>query len=124
MSLPGQIQASNTILYCRHWAETVCFYQQQLCLPINYQNDWFVEFRLTPSSFVSIANATRASITAVDGQGITLTLQVNDVPAVHHFLQAQGVAVGPIQHKWQANLFYCHDPEGHRLEVWAAAMPR
>ncbi|MBK8899898.1 MAG: VOC family protein [Anaerolineaceae bacterium] len=110
---------TNTILYCRNWQATVDFYRDQLGLPVVFANDWFVEFELTSTSFLSIANAARATIEAVHGQGITLTWQVDDVAASKARLAAQGIATTPIQHKWQAQVCYCTDPEGHRLELWA-----
>lgn len=66
---------SNTILYCRRWAETVDFYRRVLGLPVNVEKDWFVEFRLPDTSFVSVADASRASIDSAAGAGITLTLR-------------------------------------------------
>jgi predicted enzyme related to lactoylglutathione lyase len=54
----------------------------------------------------------------VDGQGITLSWQVPDVEAARDLLQARGVAVTEIRRKWGAFLFYLHDPEGHRIELW------
>lgn len=110
---------TNTILYCRNWQETVDFYQERLGLPVMFANDWFVEFALTDTSCLSIANAERATIDAVQGQGITLAWQVDDVAVSKARLAAQGIVTTPIQHKWQAQVCYCHDPEGHRLELWA-----
>jgi len=109
---------TNTILYCHHWQATVDFYRDQLALPVIFANDWFVEFALTDTSFLSIANAARATIDAVQGQGITLTWQVDDVAASKARLEQHGIATTPIQHKWQAQVCYCTDPEGHRLELW------
>jgi len=109
---------TNTILYCRRWQATVDFYRDQMGLPVVFANDWFVEFELTPTSFLSVANAARATIDAVAGQGITLTWQVDDVAVSKAQLEAQGITTTPIQHKWQAQVCYCTDPEGHRLELW------
>jgi catechol 2,3-dioxygenase-like lactoylglutathione lyase family enzyme len=112
-------QLSNTILYCRRWAETVDFYRGVLGLPVNVEKDWFVEFRLTDESFVSVADAARASIDTSAGQGITLALQVADIEAVHRRLSDAGVDVPPVgRHPWGARSFYCRDPEGYRLEFW------
>lgn len=113
------LQRSNTILYCRHWIETVRFYKTQMHLPVTFDNDWFVEFQLTPNSFLSIANSARATISDVQGQGITLTWEVTDLEQVKAYLERQGVPTTPIQHKWQALVCYCYDPEGHRLEFWS-----
>ncbi len=114
-----KVHRSNTILYCRCWQETMIFYKQQMGLPVVYENDWFVEFELTDSSFLSIANAARATIQAVDGQGITLTWQVTNIEQMHQQLMSRAIETTPIRDKWGARVFYCYDPEGHRLEFWA-----
>ncbi|HSH43710.1 MAG TPA: VOC family protein [Arenicellales bacterium] len=118
--MSGQLfNLSNTILYCRRWAETVEFYRRVLGLPVSVEKDWFVEFQLTERSFVSIADARRASIESAAGQGVTLTLQVNDVHAVRAELEESGVDPGPVKlHPWGALGFFCRDPEGYRLEFW------
>ena len=113
-------QRTNTILYCERWAETAVFYQHQLNLPVTFANDWFVEFQLTDTSFLSIANAARATVAAVQGQGITLTWQVADVVAARTELTARGIDVTSIKQKWGSQVCYCFDPEGHRLELWQA----
>lgn len=112
-------QRTNTILYCRRWLETVHFYRDQICLPVVFENDWFVEFQLTDSSFLSIADSARATISDVQGQGITLTLQVASLAPIKAYLDTQGIVTTPVQHRWKALVFYCYDPEGHRLEFWA-----
>ncbi len=111
---------TNTILYCHRWPETVSFYKDRLKLPVVFANDWFVEFQLTDTSFLSIANAARTTITAVQGQGMTLTLEVADVAAVKTELEKLGIATTPLKRRWNALAFYCLDPEGHRLEFWTA----
>lgn len=114
-----ELKRTNTILYCRNWQETAHFYREQLRLPVVFANDWFIELRLTTTSFLSIANAARATIDAVQGQGITLTWQVDDVAAARAKLKASGIDVTPIQQKWGSQVCYCTDPEGHRLELWS-----
>lgn len=110
---------SNTILYCRRWRETVDFYRRVLCLPVSIEKDWFVEFRLTETSFVSVANADRASVDTSAGQGVTLALQVDDVDAMHARLVRAGVEAEAVKnHPWGALSFFCRDPEGYRLEFW------
>ena len=113
------IQRANTILYCRAWRETVAFYKEQIGLPTAFANDWFVEFQLNESAFLSVADSARASIRDVQGQGITLAWKVADLPLVRARLTAQGIAVTLIEQKWGAWVFYCYDPEGHRLEFWS-----
>jgi len=118
MKSPISIERSNTILYCRCWQETVCFYRDLLGLPVAFENDWFVEFELTADAFLSVADSRRATIEDVGGQGITLTLKVPDVEAVRKYLMGKGVDVTPLMHRWGGAVIYCHDPEGHRLEFW------
>ena len=113
------LQRSNTILYCRHWIETVRFYKKQMCLQAAFENDWFVEFQLTDTSFLSIANSARATIPDVRGQGITLAWEVRNLEQVKERLEMQEISTTPIQRRWNALVFYCYDPEGHRLEFWA-----
>jgi catechol 2,3-dioxygenase-like lactoylglutathione lyase family enzyme len=107
------------VLYCERWSETVAFYRSVLGLSVAFHNDWFVEFQLTTSSFLSVADSSRATIGAVRGQGVTLTWQVADAGEAHTTLEASGVDVTEIQRRWGANVFYCHDPEGHRIEFWS-----
>lgn len=109
---------ANTILYCRYWPATVAFYRHVLGLPVSFENDWFVEFQLSEGANLSIADASRASIAAVAGQGITLAWQVRDLTHLHAHLAAANAPVTPIRRRWGAWVFYCHDPEGHRLEFW------
>lgn len=110
---------SNTILYCGRWGETVDFYRGVLGLAVSVEKDWFVEFQLTETSFVSVADARRASIDTSAGQGLTLALQVDDVDAMHARLAEAGVEVEPVKsHPWGALSFFCRDPEGYRLEFW------
>ncbi len=112
--------ASNTILYCQAWAETVTFYRDLLALPVTFANDWFVEFQLTDTARISVADERQASVKSAYGDGITLALQVANADTAWQWLRARGVDVGPLRdHAWGARVFYFHDPEGHRLEVWA-----
>ncbi len=71
-------KTTNTILYCQQWQTTVDFYRQVLNLPITHESDWFVEFQLTASAHLSVADERRATIKSSGGAGITLTFQVDD----------------------------------------------
>lgn len=82
---------ANMVLYCKHWAETVEFYSKTLQLEVTFENDWFVEFQLTETSFVSIADSNKATIKNVGGQGITLSLQVENVARAREELLSLGV---------------------------------
>lgn len=112
------IQRSNTILYCKKWTETVAFYRDLFKFSITHQTDWFVEFQLMPHTFLSVANETRATIHSVNGQGITLSWQVEDIDEAYIYWSKQGISTTEIKKKWGAFVFYLHDPEGHRIELW------
>lgn len=113
------LKTTNTILYCAHWRQTVAFYQEIFQFPVSFSNEWFVEFQVTERAYLSVADETRASINSSQGAGITLALQVDDIEAVWQHLQSKGAVPGSIkQHAWGARVFYCFDPEGHRIEVW------
>jgi catechol 2,3-dioxygenase-like lactoylglutathione lyase family enzyme len=114
-----EILRTNTILYCRRWQATVAFYRDLPGLTIRHTTDWFVEFQVTGHSFVSIADAARATIPSTLGAGITLSWQVADLEGFHRHLNDHGAAPGAITTRWGARCFYFHDPEGHRLEAWA-----
>ncbi|MFQ5715384.1 MAG: VOC family protein [Candidatus Scalinduaceae bacterium] len=114
------LKNANTILYCKKWQETVDFYQNRLKLPVNFASDWFVEFKLTETAHLSIADECRATIKSSGGAGIMLTLQVESITEAWQYLHNNGLTIKPIrEHPWGAHVFYFLDPEGHRLEVWS-----
>ena len=110
---------SNTIFYTDRWAESVAFYRDALSLTVEFENDWFVEFAVGSGSFVSVAVADRSSIAPGSGDGITLSLEVDDVHAVRTELVGRGVDVGAVATRWGADVLDVHDPIGNRLEFWA-----
>jgi catechol 2,3-dioxygenase-like lactoylglutathione lyase family enzyme len=114
------IKSSNTILYCKKWQETVVFYQDDLGLPVSFSSDWLVEFHLAGAAYLSVADEQRATIKSSGGAGVTITLQVENAAEAWQQLHDRGLDLGPIKiHSWGAQLFYFHDPEGHRLEIWS-----
>lgn len=113
-----EIARTNTILYCRNWTEMIAFYQDVLQLTANYQNDWFIEFQLDESTFVSIADERRTSIKSASGGGITLSWQVSNIRNAHDKLRAHEIAVSELTEKWGALVCYFRDPEGNRIELW------
>ncbi|MDY6823650.1 MAG: VOC family protein [Thermodesulfobacteriota bacterium] len=117
--MQNHLLTANTILYCRHWGQAVRFYRDYLRLPVLFEAEWFVEFGLTSTARLSIADEKRASVKSARGKGITLAMEVDDIRAVHVFLQQAGLRPTDIEpHVWQALFFYVFDPEGHRLEIW------
>jgi catechol 2,3-dioxygenase-like lactoylglutathione lyase family enzyme len=113
------VDRANTVLYCDQWEATASFYRNVLALDVEHESDWFVEFRLTDTAFVSIADARRATIDAVGGQGITLTLHTTALIETKALLDRSGITTTSIKRRWGADVFYCRDPEGHRIEFWA-----
>jgi catechol 2,3-dioxygenase-like lactoylglutathione lyase family enzyme len=115
------IRATNTILYCKKWRECVVFYRDKLLLPVNFENDWFVEFYLRDGSYLSIANEERATIKSSKGNGITITLCVNDCHESWEQLTASGIMPEDVNNNpWGGKSFFFYDPEGNRLEIWSA----
>jgi catechol 2,3-dioxygenase-like lactoylglutathione lyase family enzyme len=110
---------SNTILYCRRWRETIAFYRDELGLAVVADHDWFVEMSITGSTSLSIADAARATINAVDGQGITLSWQVKDLAATRTRLLTYGLEPSEVRTVGDVVACYLSDPEGHRLEIWS-----
>jgi len=113
-----QIKRSNTILYCKKWSETVAFYRDIFDFEMSFQNDWFVEFQITADSFLSVADESRATIDSVDGQGVTLAWQVEDIQTIRDKLIVKDVGVTEIKKRWGSLVVYLHDPENHRIELW------
>ncbi len=114
-----QIKTSNIILYYSNWEETVRFYRDILCLPVNFSNDWFCEFKLSPSSRLSIADEKRASRKNCKGKGILITLEVDNIDVAYEYALNAGISPTKIKnHPWGARLFYLEDPEGYRIEIW------
>jgi catechol 2,3-dioxygenase-like lactoylglutathione lyase family enzyme len=117
------VERFNTILYCRQWLPTVRFYRDDLGLPVIDENEWFVEFRVTGGSSLSIADSARATVDHVDGQGVTLSWRVTDIAAARERLVERALQPSEIRTVWNAAIFYVTDPEGHRIEVWSEADP-
>lgn len=114
-----RFQTANTILYCSKWRETAAFYREGLGLPVSFANDWFVEFILSENARLSIADQQRASVKSAAGQGMTISLATRYLETERTALVQGGWSPSPIKrHPWGADVFYVHDPEGHRLEFW------
>ncbi len=117
--LQGEIVCSNTIVYCEKWPETVAFYQTGLQLPVTVSKGWFVEFRLTDTARLSIADAGRTTRGTSRGQGHLITFQVKDIKKTRSRLCRAGLNPTPVStHAWGAEVIYLTDPEGNCLEFW------
>jgi catechol 2,3-dioxygenase-like lactoylglutathione lyase family enzyme len=114
-----RIKTANTIFYCRKWEETVLFYRDHLKLSVNFATDWFVEFRVTETARLSIADETRASIKSCHGKGVTLSLEVENIDRAWEHAEISKLKPTSIKkHSWDARIFHLFDPEGHRIEFW------
>jgi len=114
-----RINRTNTILYCDRWEVTVRFYRDLVKLPVLLEKKWFVEFQLTGSARLSVADADRASIASAGGAGLTLSWQVADIDAVYKRMVACKIPVTPIKTTWGARTCFIYDPEGNRIELWS-----
>ena len=112
------VRGANFILYCDRWRETVDFYRGVLGLTETFSNEWFVEFRLGAATSVSIVDAARTSINPVQGQGMTLSIEVPDLDAARRTLDRRGAQPSPTVIRFGSRVFDVHDPEGHRIEFW------
>ena len=117
------LKTTNTILYCKEWDITVRFYRDGLQLPVLFSVDWFIEFGLTETSRLSIANEKHASIKSCGNGGITLTLQVQEIDAAREFAANMGLEPTEVKtHPWSTRLFHLFDPEGCRIEMWQSSV--
>lgn len=110
---------TNTILYCNRWEATVRFYRDSIRLPVLLEKKWFVEFQLTGSARLSVADAAHASIPSAGGAGITLSWQVENIDAIHRQMLARGIHVTPVTSIWGSRACFVFDPEGNRIELWS-----
>ena len=114
-----KINSANTILYCNRWKETVEFYATGLNLRVLLDREWFVEFQLTGSARLSIADAARTTVKSNDGNGIAISLKVDNLQSAHIDFQQRNLNPPPIRPLWGSMVFYLYDPEGNRLEFWS-----
>jgi predicted enzyme related to lactoylglutathione lyase len=115
-----EIRTFNTIVYCKHFKNTVVFYKEKLKLQITTEREWFVEFKINETARLSIADASRASVGSCGGKGITITMEVKDIYSIHEHLENFGLHPTALRdHTWGAKVFYIYDPEGNRLEFWS-----
>lgn len=115
-----KILAANTIIYCKHWPDSVHFYRDVLQLGISFQkDDWFIEFVVNGAAHLSIADAARCTIPPGGGIGLTLSFFVQDLRATEAIFKEHNIATTPIKAQgWRAPYFYVNDPEGTRIEFW------
>ncbi|WP_155304870.1 VOC family protein [Desulfosarcina widdelii] len=120
MTLPSAVNRANTILYVRRWKESVAFYRDHLGFEVAFRNDWFVEFRLTPTAYLSVADQSRTTMASGNGKGVTLSFRIDDLQAAHRAFLEDGLVPTAIRAQVMgADVFYLSDPEGNRIEFWS-----
>lgn len=112
---------ANTVIYCDQWLETVAFYHNVLGMQTFFRkDDWFVELVINAQAHLGLADASRCTIPAGHGKGLTLSLMTADLQALHRYLQEKGLEPGAIvDRSWREPFFYISDPEGTRIELWS-----
>lgn len=117
--LAKHINRTNTILYCDRWQDSVAFYRDVLGLPVTHATDWFVEVHLHDTAHLSLADASRSTIDAGHGAGITLSVRVTDLDAARSAVAEAGVPVSEPRPRWGSRYVEFRDPEGVRVELWS-----
>ena len=76
---------------------------------------------MSDTSSLSLADESKTSIESNEGKGITLTFEVDDIQNTHSQLVRMGLENLNIKdHPWGAQDIHIYDPEGNRVEFWAA----
>lgn len=116
-----EIVSANTIIYCNHLEKTEAFYAEILGLQERFRkDDWFVEYILKNGSCLSLADASRCTIDASNGQGLTLSFQVKNLVSLFVYLKENNLdPTGIRENTWRAPYFFVRDPENNRVEFWA-----
>jgi len=114
-----KIEVVNTILYCRNWADCVAFYRDDLQFEVNFANEWFVEFKLNEAACLSVADAGRAWVGPSSGEGVMVSLRVENLVDLRSELEIKGLDPTPVEEVWGSEVFSVFDPEGVRLEFWS-----
>lgn len=114
------IDVVNTILYCRNWSESVAFYRDDLKFEVSFANEWFVEFKLNEAACLSVVDAIRAWVGPSSGEGVMVSLKVDNLVDVYLEMETLGLDPTPVAEVWGSEVFSIFDPEGVRLEFWSS----
>lgn len=88
-----------------------------------HENDWLVEFRLSTTAFLSVADQSRTTISSAEGEGITISLQIDGLKSTHRYLTDIGLSPTAIRTQIMGgDVFYVFDPEGNRIEFWSPSL--
>ncbi len=111
-----------TFLYYRDLERAIPFYRDILGLPLAIDQGWCKIYSLSPRAMVGLVDEKRGSLNASDDKAVVLSLVVEDVDAWHRHLSAAGVAdltAPKLSREIGVYGFFCHDPEGYKIEVQA-----
>ena len=115
--------STNTILYCEPFHETVEFYRWLLDQAGAKLAEWLFEFSIgqMPAG-LSVADASRCSVTAGDGRGLTVSWQVASLEEPIAELEARRIRYQR-RSRMGGDCLLFRDPAGNRIEVWSSLQP-
>ena len=114
-----KINVVNTIIYCKNWFESVTFYRDVLKFEVVFAKEWFVEFKLNEAASLSVVDEQRSVTGTSHGEGVMLSLRVDDVKTVRFEMELLELDPTPIETVWNVRVFSIFDPEGVRIEFWS-----
>ncbi|MFP4200419.1 MAG: VOC family protein [Clostridia bacterium] len=115
-----QIEYPITFLYYTDLDPVVPFYRDVLGLDLQIDQGWAKIFRLNDRAYVGLVDESRGSMTATGGEGVLLTLVVEDVDAWYRHMRDNGVTIvtPPTTHEdIGVYCFFAEDPGGYRIEI-------
>lgn len=114
-------QVVEIILYVRDLDAARGFYGDLLGLPLVYESDWYLSFRVRDHVHLS-CNGRRPdyAMRGSGGRGVLVEIWVDDVETVYQRLRAQGVPFEfpPEDKPWGLRSCGTRDPEGY--PVWVS----
>jgi catechol 2,3-dioxygenase-like lactoylglutathione lyase family enzyme len=116
------VTSLHTVLFCRDWEACVAFYRDALGFPVVYENRRFVELQVASGAFIGLLDAWGLeALPPAAASWAILSLRVPDLDSTRAALDPVLPGLPEIRrHPWGARLFEIRDPEGRRLEFWAA----
>lgn len=112
------------ILFVRDLDEARGYYHDLLGLPISYESDWFISFRIGTCALLS-CNGRRDDYRRFGARpgGVRIEIRVDDVDAEHRRLSDLGVPFDfePEDMPWGLRSCGSRDPEGYA--VWLSSPP-
>ena len=119
-SAGGQV----TFLYFNDLAKANQFYGDVLGLELDWELEWVKIYKVSPTSFVGLVNATEGSIRPSEDKPVMVSLVVerDEIDAWYSYLKSKGVEVGDApgpEGDGAVRGFNFKDPEGYTIEFFA-----